>query len=366
MSRLHNDGSVIGASEDADVLQVLVDNLREVLYVRDPSTGRMLFVTPAFEEIWGIPREKLYENPRVFVEAIVPEDRPKVIAALDEQDKNEVPFDLEYRIQDAAGAIRHIAARAFLVRRDGRLHRVVGLAWDLTARRKVEDELRELHRSLERQVETRTAELAHLLEEKDLLLRELNHRVKNNLQLVSSLLQLQADRTTAPEAKAVLAEIRTRVSAVAVAHDHLYLAGDVTHIVLDDYAKTITDEVTLAHGSPGVSLTARFDTKGRKVPIDRAIPFGLLLNELLTNAHRHAFPQGSGQLRVTLSSSDDTIELEVADDGVGFDLTRAERAGSLGLRLVRALTSQLDGKLALEKAPSGLTARVRFSAEARG
>jgi len=358
---------IIGESEDASVLEVLVDNLRDVLYVRDPRAGRMLFVNPAFEEVWGIPRQRLYDEPRVFVEAIVPEDRPKVFAALEAQDLHEVPFELEYRIKNASGEVRNIFARSFLVRRDGVVERVVGVAWDLTARRRVEDELRELQRSLVEQIDARTAELKRSLEEKEVLLRELNHRVKNNLQLVSSLLRLQADRTTDPATRAVLDGSRARVHAIALAHQHLRGAEDMSEVSLDAYAQTITHDVAVSHGLPAVSLTTRFDTGDQRVAIDRAIPFGLALNELLTNAYRHAFPDGVGSLSVTLSrAGGDGIVLEVSDDGTGFDAERAESSGSLGLRLVRTLVGQLQGALELEGARGGLTARVRFGIRGGG
>lgn len=358
---------IIGESEDASVLEVLVDNLRDVLYVRDPRAGRMLFVNPAFEEVWGIPRQRLYDEPRVFVEAIVPEDRPKVFAALEAQDLHEVPFELEYRIKNASGEVRNIFARSFLVRRDGVVERVVGVAWDLTARRRVEDELRELQRSLVEQIDARTAELKRSLEEKEVLLRELNHRVKNNLQLVSSLLRLQADRTTDPATRAVLDGSRARVHAIALAHQHLRDAEEASEVKLDGYAQTITHDVAVSHGLPAIALTTRFATGDQRLAIDRAVPFGLALNELLTNAYRHAFPDGIGALSVSLSrAAGEEIVLEVVDDGAGFDVEGAERSASLGLRLVRTLVSQLGGTFEIERAHSGLLARVRFGIRTGG
>ncbi len=349
---------VIGASEDADVLQVLVEHLGEVLFVRDPSAGKMLFVNPVFEEVWGIPRQELYRSPRVFVEAVIPEDRPKVIEALRAQDERGVPFELDYRIRNTAGEVRSIFARAFMVHRGGKIHRVVGLAWDRTAQRNTEDELRSLQRNLEQQIEARTAELQRLLAEKDLLMKELHHRVKNNLQLVSSLLQLQAERSRQPEVKSELLGSWARVHTIALAHQHLYGSMRATHVELEAYASVIANDIAQSVGSKGVAFSTRFDLGNVELPVDRAVPFGLLLNELLTNAYRHAFPDGTGSLSVTLSRArEGAILLEVADDGVGFDEKSLDVSETLGVRLLVALVGQLDGSLEFDGS-RGTTVRV--------
>lgn len=351
---------VIGASEDADVLQVLVENLGEVLFVRDPDAGKMLFVNPVFEEVWGIPRKKIYENPRVFVEAVIPEDRPRVIEALRAQDERGIPFELEYRIRNTAGELRSIFARAFFVNRGPDCRRVVGLAWDRTTHRKTEDELRCLQRSLEEQIERRTAELQRLLAEKDLLMKELHHRVKNNLQLVSSLLQLQADRSQNERVKAELYGSWARVHTIALAHQHLYGSGSANVVVLDAYARVIANDLAQSVGSTSVELSTRFDLGDVELPVDRAVPFGLVLNELLTNAYRHAFPDGTGTLRVELSCTPDRrIVLVVSDDGCGFEADERNHSETLGFRLLRALVGQLDGSLDVDPS-QGTTVRVSF------
>lgn len=350
---------VIGESEDADVLRVLVNNLREVLFVRDPAAGKMLFVNPVFEEIWGIARQQLYEQPRSFVEAVCPEDRPKVIAALRAQDQDGIPFELEYRIRNTAGEIRYIYARSFFVHRDGHLHRVVGLAWDLTARRRAEEELLSLQKGLEEQIAVRTAELERSLAEKDLLLGELHHRVKNNLQIVSSLLHLQAGQTLDPVSKAVLEQSRARIQTIALAHQHLYASRNRCRVDLGSFANTIASDVAALHGSATVKMSMRADVEGLELSIDRAVPFGLLLNELLTNAHRHAFPRGHGTLTVSLSRpSPEKALLQVTDDGIGFD-KNAEESKTLGLRMVHALVAQIGGTIEFD-GTAGTTVRVCF------
>jgi two-component sensor histidine kinase len=326
----------------------------------------MLFINPVFEEVWGIPRSEIYANPRVFVDAVVPEDRERVLAALRAQDEAQIPFDLDYRIRNAAGEVRSIRARTFFVYRGGKVHRVVGIAWDRTAQRQAEDELRLLQKGLEQQIEARTAELQRLLAEKDLLMKELHHRVKNNLQLVSSLLQLQAQRTAEPEVKAELSQSWARVHTIALAHQHLYGAGKATLVDLERYVSVIAKDVAQAIGSREVTLSTCFDVGGIELPVDRAVPLGLLLNELLTNAYRHAFPGGaSGMLRVSLSRTpDDHVLLEVADDGVGFEPHEHELSETLGFRLLHALVGQLDASLEIESS-RGTTVRISIPMPSR-
>lgn len=357
MPRRHEEQPVIGASEDTEVLQVLVDNLREVLFVRDPVAGKMLFVNPVFEEVWGIPRQQLYDEPRVFLEAVVPEDRAAVVAALRAQDEQGIPFELEYRIRNTAGEVRAIYARTFFVERGPDFRRVVGLAWDRTAHRATEDELRELQRGLEDQIAARTAELERLLGEKDLLMNELQHCVKNNLQLVSSLLQLQAAQAE-PTVRAELLGSWARVHTIALAHQHLYGSGSTSSVDLPSYVATVANDVAQSLGSARVTFSTRLALGRTELSIDRAVPFGLLLNEALTNAYRHAFPSRDGALLVSLSRTPaGEVLLEVVDDGIGFDVAERERADTLGLRLLRRLVAQLGGSLEID-ASRGTTVRV--------
>ncbi len=192
------------------------------------------------------------------------------------------------------------------------------------------------------------------LREKETLLREIHHRVKNNMQLVSSMLSLQGDYVAEPRHLRQFEACRGRVKSMALIHEKLYLGENLATIEFDDYVRELA--LMLAHSlaAPG-SVDVEFATEPVTVHIDTAIPLGLVLNELVTNAFKHAFVDGRrGHVRIALARRrDGRVELSVADDGVGlagdFDI---EAAATLGLRVVRSLARQLDGELVVERSPS--------------
>jgi two-component sensor histidine kinase len=193
------------------------------------------------------------------------------------------------------------------------------------------------------------------LAEKEMLLKELHHRAKNNLQLIGSLLDLSADRP-GPQA---LAECRERIHSIALVHEKLYQAGTFTRIALGDYLETLGEQVVHAwQRTPPIALTLEIDPVS--LALDTAVPCGLIVNELLTNAFKHAFPEGrAGRVTVRVRRDGARVHLEVADDGVGLDLSRAAAPGHIGLDLVRALARQLRAGLDFE-ARAGTLVRLTF------
>ena len=199
------------------------------------------------------------------------------------------------------------------------------------------------------------------LEERDALLKEVHHRVKNNLQLISSLLSLQAARIGDPPVAELFAESRNRVRAMALVHENLYRAGNFARIPMRSHIQNLAAHLVRAYGlhSQQVGLLTEIDDI--ELDLDRAVSTGLIINELISNALKHAFPAGRpGQVRVVLKLVDgQRCLLEVTDDGVGlardFDV---EQAGSLGLQLVHDLTRQLQGTIAVSAAGNPLRHRL--------
>jgi PAS domain S-box-containing protein len=203
------------------------------------------------------------------------------------------------------------------------------------------------------------------LREKEVLLREIHHRVKNNMQVVSSLLNLQASQTQDAVTKAMLEESRQRVRSIAIIHEKLYNSSNLARIDFSIYLKSVADELLRTFGRSNISCVLALES----IPfeIDKAIPVGLVVNELLTNALRHAFPSGTpGTVRVGLRSlGDDQVELVVRDDGVGFPagITIAA-ATTMGLAIVRTLVEQMHGTITVE-GTHGTTCTVRFALNKR-
>jgi len=184
------------------------------------------------------------------------------------------------------------------------------------------------------------------LREKETLLKEVHHRVKNNLQIISSLLALQADAATAEIARTLL-ESAARVRSMALIHQQLYMAKDLGHIDLGGYARSLARELigTLAQGS-----SAEVEADPVEVSVDEAVPCGLVLNELITNALKHGgSADGNARLQLTVRDHGDRYVMTVRDHGPGlskdFDLQRAGNSTSLGMKLVLTLVRQLRAEL---------------------
>jgi two-component sensor histidine kinase/ligand-binding sensor domain-containing protein len=222
-------------------------------------------------------------------------------------------------------------------------------------------ELRQYKEHLEEQVAERTVRINSQLREKEILLKEIHHRVKNNLQIVSSLLKLQAGAVEDPAARAAFHESEDRVRSMSMIHDRLYQADDMARIDLADYLRSLSAHLFRSYGVSQSRVRLRLDLDRVELGLDSAIPCGLLINELVSNALKHAFPDDKqGEVTVGLRAVDGHLVLRVADDGVGLPDDRDRRDGSLGLQLVHTLAEQLGGTLQQSGDP-GTTFEVRFT-----
>ena len=222
-------------------------------------------------------------------------------------------------------------------------------------------DITERKRSLE-QLRQRTDDLSVSLRERDVLLQEVQHRVKNNLQVISSLINMQIRKLGSTAASEVLTECKTRVEAIGLIHATLYQSRDYTSIPFSDYARKLAANVLRASDTSNLIKLA---TDMEKIPlaVDKAIPCGLILNELITNATKHGYTDGGGTIRIDLKHLDgDRILLAVSDDGIGMRQgDSAERHDSIGLQLVRTLSEQLEGEVTIV-VDDGTTVRVEFPA----
>lgn len=192
-------------------------------------------------------------------------------------------------------------------------------------------------------------DMKRALDDKDVLLREVHHRVRNNMQLISSLLEMQAGTAQAPEARSKLQETAWRVRSIALAQEQLHEAGNFANVDLGDYIRSLVQVVG------DMQERIAFEVEVDQIPfsLDRAVPIGLIVNELLTNALKHAFPgDRAGTVRVEARRErDGTVAVTIADDGVGLPAAESpERARSLGFRLVRRLGMQAGAHMSVENA----------------
>jgi len=212
-------------------------------------------------------------------------------------------------------------------------------------------------------------ELAMSLQEKEALLQEVHHRVKNNLQVIASLLRLQAGAAVDTGAIHALRESVHRVESMALIHDQLYQSNNFQEIDMARHVASLTTRVAESYGIPIDRVTWHVGIESLSLAVGQAIPAGLILNELISNAFKHAFPGGRrGSMVVSGARHGESVALEVRDDGVGFPEATLGLAGGtgelrsqpFGLKIVRILTRQLQGTFAIENR-HGAVCRLRFA-----
>jgi PAS domain S-box-containing protein len=200
------------------------------------------------------------------------------------------------------------------------------------------------------------------LEEKDVLLKEIHHRVKNNLQVITSLLNLQAGRIDHEPSLQAFEACKNRISSMALVHEKFYRSENFARIDFKDYVASMARELSWLYDT-GSDIAVDVDIDNITLDIQTAIPCGLIINELLTNALKHAFPaQRKGRIRIAFSKTGGAeFELIVEDDGIGIPGTvDLEAKETLGLQLVRVLIRQMGGSLELSR-KKGTAYRIRLS-----
>jgi two-component sensor histidine kinase/FixJ family two-component response regulator len=211
------------------------------------------------------------------------------------------------------------------------------------------------------------AQLEALLKEKEVLFKEMHHRVKNNLQIIASLLSLQADVIQDARVRKMFEESQHRINTMALLHETLYQTGDLARIEFSAYIRTLVTQLFHAAGVSARRIALEIEADEIPLEVTTAVPCGLLVNELVTNCLKHAFPgQGSGVIWIVLrASADGNITIQVSDTGVGFpEGVDFRSTDSLGLQLVCLLTEQLSGTIALERL-EGTTFTLTFPVAGR-
>jgi PAS domain S-box-containing protein len=329
--------------ESEEKIRLIAETMDDVVWMSTPGIEEMLYVSPAYERVWGRTRESLYQVPQSFMETIHPDDLERLESALGLHAEGK--WDYEYRITHPDGTVRWIQDRGHPIRDEqGRIRLVTGVARDITDRKRAEESVRDS------------------LREKELLLREIHHRVKNNLAIIDSLLSLQAGCSGNQACHEMLEVSRARLRSMSLAHEILYQSKNLASLSASDYIESLVDHLVTTVNWIGTAVEMKKEIQEFSVGLDTAIPLGFVVTELVSNALKHAFPErGDGEVRITLKElSEKQFELSVSDNGVGMHTFDRDDPGSLGLDLVYALVDQLRGEVEIEY-EMGTTVRIKFS-----
>ncbi|MFB6347418.1 MAG: PAS domain-containing protein [bacterium] len=449
----------------------LAENITEVFWITDVGKQEMIYVSPAYESVWGRSVESLYDKPQSFLDAIHPEDRERVEAELPNQVSGE--YDVEYRVQQPDGEIRWVRDRAYPIENDdGEVYRIAGIAEDITRTKELQREREKFVELVENSpnyiaradldsnltyinqagadmigvadpeeaigdsleeiiadeeagnvenvlstiddegiwqgdrkiLNRRTGEvtrvmmnafmihdpetgepiryaavatdisdqleveeqLRNMIKEKETLLQEVHHRVKNNLQVILGLLGLQARKLDSEVASEALENSKLRIQSMAMIHQKLYEESHLSNINFPEYVKDLVEQIRATQIDPKIDpsseVEVRTDVQISSLETDTVISCGLIINELVTNSLKHAFPEGTSGTVTVEFFTDESMDhhLVVSDDGQGISPDQLEEKESLGYELVRNLaTQQLHGEVKREE-NDGLRIEVVF------
>jgi PAS domain S-box-containing protein len=311
------------ASETANAVMIF-DAKREIEWV---NTG--------FTRLTGYTIDELRRSKGTNISQLT--SNPDVLSGLELciREKQSIVYESEIHHKD--GSSRWASSTLTpIVDEHSKLKNIVVIDTDITLHKQMEDQIRAA------------------LEEKGLLLREIHHRVKNNLQIIISLFNLQTSYVTDQNAYKALREGQDRIKSMALIHERFYQADGLSQIDFDDYIKRLAENLFQSFRIPVGKITLNIHSEKIALDIDTAVPTGLIINEIVTNALKHAFtgrPTGCISIEL-LQTETDHFRLIIADDGIGFPAgVDPETTDSLGIQLIQALSNQLDGVLKIESVP---------------
>jgi len=350
--------------ESEERYRTLVDQLPDYVIVH--RDGVLLFTNPAAASRFGYTAEMLVGKP--ILSFIAPENHDRVREAITRRMAGEELLSYEMKIRSMDGTYRTVLTNGAMINFQGRKASLNVLS-DITDRKLMEEEVRSLNRVLEQRVKDRTEalsraneqltaeiaarthaeqEIIRSLHEKELLLREIHHRVKNNLQIIASLLKLQSRAITDPQVLESIKDSQSRVRAMALVHERIYRSANIAEINLKDYLNYLTKQILQFYNIQQYQVRITVTMDDIMADIDTIIPVGLVINELVTNSLKHAFPEGRKGVITLECTQQDAALLRIVyhDNGTGlpagFDWKNTE---TLGLRLVNSLVDQLNGTI---------------------
>ncbi|MBL8399055.1 MAG: response regulator [Candidatus Accumulibacter sp.] len=310
--------------------------------------NQALFLSDRWYTMLGYAPGEFVADHESWLDRVHPDDLPEVNATLQRHFDRLLPeYSVDYRMRGQSGDWHWVQARGKVIGRsaDGLPLRMVGTHADIAERKRAE------------------ARIQASLREKEVLLREIYHRVKNNLQVIGSLLNMQGHEIEDPAIRSLFEESADRIRAMVLVHEQLYRSEDLSSIAFDAFLDKLLKQLSQQFFATGIVIERRLSAI--VLGLETAIPCGLIVNELVTNAFKHAFPDGrKGKVVVELSENDDKrICLTISDNGVGLPAGFSPQRGkTLGWQLMAGLVNQIEGDLQVLPGP-GTRIELTFQAQ---
>lgn len=323
--------------EDREQLLTLITNNMLNLVGHVNQEGIFQYISPSVKNVLGYEiNEVLGKNVFDFIQKTHPDDVEKVMSTFIEANLSYKPGSVQHRFKCADGHYIWVSSLGNpLFNEKNQYDGVVFSMTDISSIKYAEEKYKES------------------LKEKELVLRELHHRVKNNMQIISSLLNLQAKSLKDERDIEIFKSSQNRVKSMAIIHEKLYDSPDFAHIKLLDYIQSLVEELYTAYHTSENMIELQINVDEFVLKMETAIPLGLLINELVSNSLKYAFPKDkpfeNAKIMIELKKEEDNFQLTVLDNGVGLpenmDLNKTE---TLGMQLINSLTDQIDGDLNLD------------------
>jgi PAS domain S-box-containing protein len=335
--------------ESEERFRTIVETAAEGIWELD-SSFRITYANRRMTEMLGYSREEMIG--KTFSTFIDGEEIPDSIFRMERQQQGITDhFERKFRRKDGS-LLWTFASVTPIFDSNGAFRGSFSMFSDITDRKRIEEELVTLNRILEQRVRERTVQLMNALKDREILLREVHHRVKNNLQVIISLLNLQARYITDENTLAAIRESQNRIRAMALVHERMYCSEEISSITFGDYVTFLVTSLFRFYGVDTRQVSPVISMENLPMDIDMAIPLGLIMTELVSNSLKYAFPGGmKGEIHITgCKASDNSYRFTVSDNGVGIPATLDwKNPDSLGLRLVNSLVTQLNGTIELDR-----------------
>lgn len=320
--------------------RVIVENVADYVVFTLDAKGRFDSWSPGALNILGFTAEEALgrEYSLTFTKAEIEAEEPR--REIEEAARNGHCATENWQIRKDGSLFWSSGVLTAIKDRAGKVTGYIRVASDMTAQKRLEEAQLGINAELEIRVAERTRELK-------VLLREVYHRVKNNLQVIQSLLKMRARLLPEGETRVAIDSTVQRIYAMSLAHEHLYRMDDLTHLSLSKYLQDLFRGVEASSSAQPGQIQLQLDTEEIFLTLDHAIPFGLLANELLSNSFKHGFPEGrKGTIKLSVHRLPNSIRMVVKDNGIGLPASfdRAKGA-SMGLKLATSLAHQLGGSL---------------------